>query len=134
TADEDEDPHSPLVSFFWAHMGWLLVHPPEMARLALIARYAPDIMRDPYYAWLERPLQWVWFALAVWALMFATAFGAVTLTGGTLADAIQFGLSILIWGGALRTVAVWHITWSVNSVTHVWGYRTYDTPDVSRNN
>jgi len=31
-------------------------------------------------------------------------------------------------------VAVWHITWSVNSVTHVWGYRNYDTPDVSRNN
>ena len=34
----------------------------------------------------------------------------------------------------MRTVVVWHATWSVNSVTHVWGYRNYDTPDSSRNN
>jgi stearoyl-CoA desaturase (delta-9 desaturase) len=34
----------------------------------------------------------------------------------------------------LRTVVVWHITWSINSVTHIWGYRNYETPDVSRNN
>ena len=40
----------------------------------------------------------------------------------------------LVSGAALRTVAVWHITWSVNSVSHVWGYRNYETPDVSRNN
>ena len=43
-------------------------------------------------------------------------------------------MSLLVWGGAFRTVAEWHITWSVNSVTHVWGYRNYATPDVSRNN
>jgi stearoyl-CoA desaturase (delta-9 desaturase) len=49
-------------------------------------------------------------------------------------DAIQFGSSLLVWGGALRTVVVWHTTWSVNSVTHIWGYRNYDTPDSSRNN
>ncbi len=41
---------------------------------------------------------------------------------------------MLVWGAVLRTVVVWHITWSVNSVTHVWGYRNYNTPDVSRNN
>ena len=40
----------------------------------------------------------------------------------------------MIWGAVLRTVVVWHLTWSVNSVTHVWGYRNYNTPDVSRNN
>ena len=34
----------------------------------------------------------------------------------------------------VRSVAVWHITWSVNSVTHVWGYRNYATDDTSRNN
>ena len=43
-------------------------------------------------------------------------------------------MSLLVWGAVLRTVVVWHITWSVNSVTHVWGYRNYNTPDVSRNN
>jgi len=61
-------------------------------------------------------------------------FASVNLTGGTTADAIQFGLSLLVWGVAVRTVAVWHITWSVNSITHLWGYRNYDTPDNSRNN
>ena len=54
--------------------------------------------------------------------------------GGTLGEAAQFGLSLLVWGVVLRTVVVWHITWSVNSVTHVWGYRNYETPDDSRNN
>jgi stearoyl-CoA desaturase (delta-9 desaturase) len=34
----------------------------------------------------------------------------------------------------LRTVLVWHITWSVNSLSHLWGYRAYDTRDQSRNN
>jgi stearoyl-CoA desaturase (delta-9 desaturase) len=48
--------------------------------------------------------------------------------------ALQLGLSWLVWGVFVRTLAVWHITWSVNSFTHVWGYRTFDTPDDSRNN
>src|SRR4029077_12700816 len=43
-------------------------------------------------------------------------------------------LSWVAWGVCLRTVAVWHITWSVNSVTHLWGYRNYETHDGSRNN
>jgi stearoyl-CoA desaturase (delta-9 desaturase) len=47
---------------------------------------------------------------------------------------VQFGLSLLTWGVWVRTVAVWHITWSVNSITHVWGYRNYQTDENSRNN
>ena len=39
-----------------------------------------------------------------------------------------------MWGVFVRTVLVWHITWSVNSVTHLWGYRNYETDDDSRNN
>jgi fatty-acid desaturase len=133
-ADEEADPHSPLAGFFWAHMGWLLVKSEDMARRPLIERYAKDIIRDPYYAWLERRSNWIRVALASWLVFFAVGFAFVVLTGGTLPDAAQFGLSLMIWGGVLRTVVVWHITWSVNSVTHVWGYRNYNTPDVSRNN
>ena len=40
----------------------------------------------------------------------------------------------MVWGVFVRTVAVWHITWSVNSLTHLWGYRTYETDENSRNN
>ena len=44
------------------------------------------------------------------------------------------GLSILMFGVFVRTVLVWHITWAINSVTHVWGYRNYETDEDSRNN
>jgi stearoyl-CoA desaturase (delta-9 desaturase) len=56
------------------------------------------------------------------------------LFGATPADASQMGLSILLFGVFVRTVLVWHITWAVNSVTHVWGYRNYETDEDSRNN
>ena len=45
-------------------------------------------------------------------------------------QALQFGLSLLVWGVFVRTVLVWHITWSVNSVTHMWGYRNYETDEI----
>jgi stearoyl-CoA desaturase (delta-9 desaturase) len=56
------------------------------------------------------------------------------LTTGSLLGAAQLGLSWLVWGVFVRLVAVWHITWSVNSVTHLWGYRNFETRDDSRNN
>lgn len=129
-ADEDDDPHSPLVSFFWAHMGWLMV---RMDRKKLIERYAKDIMRDPLYAWLERRSNWLKVVLALWIAYYTVGFAFVVASGGTTSAASQFGLSLLVWGAALRTVIVWHITFSVNSWTHVWGYRNYETPDASRN-
>jgi fatty-acid desaturase len=133
-ADEEQDPHSPLKSFFWAHMGWLLVKKEKIARRALVERYAKDISRDPFYAWIERRNNWMRIALLTWLGFFAVGFAFVLLAGGDLSDAIQFGLSLLIWGGALRTVFVWHTTWSVNSLSHIWGYRNYTTSDASRNN
>jgi fatty-acid desaturase len=133
-ADDEHDPHSPVVSLFWAHMGWLLVRMESMNRRTLIARYAKDIMRDPFYAWLERRDNWAKVALLSWIAYFTAGFAFVALSGGTQSAATQFGLSLFVWGAILRTVVVWHITWSINSVTHVWGYRNYETPDVSRNN
>jgi fatty-acid desaturase len=47
---------------------------------------------------------------------------------------LQFALSLLVWGVILRTVYVWHITWAVNSLSHLFGYRTYETGEQSRNN
>ena len=40
----------------------------------------------------------------------------------------------MIWGVIVRTVFVWHQTWAVNSLTHMWGYRSYSTDEDSRNN
>ena len=44
------------------------------------------------------------------------------------------GLPAVVWGGALRVCWVYHITWFVNSVCHVWGKQAYDAGDLSRNN
>ena len=133
-ADDEMDPHSPLKSFFWAHFGWLLVRPPDMKPAPMIDRYSRDLMRDPFYVMLEARKNWIKLTLASWMLLFMAGFAVSLISGGSLLDAFQFGSSLFVWGGALRTVFVWHTTWAVNSVTHVWGYRSYNTPDDSRNN
>ena len=133
-SDDEMDPHSPLKGFFWAHFGWLLMRSGDMRSKPLIDRYARDLMRDPFYVALERRKNWIKLSFVMWLAFFAAGYGAMLATGETAAAAAQFGTSLVIWGGALRTVFVWHTTWSVNSVTHLWGYRNYETPDRSRNN
>jgi len=133
-SDEPKDPHSPLVTFFWGHVGWLLVPNHALSRLDLYERYAKDLLRERFYMNLERRLLWVWINLALWVVFYAAGFLAGWATTGEVAGGVQFGLSLLVWGVFVRTVLVWHITWSVNSVTHLWGYRNYDTDENSRNN
>jgi len=133
-ADQQPDPHSPLASFFWAHIGWILVHQPELSRLGIYERYAKDILRDRFYVALERHHWLIWINLIQMPLFFAAGFTVAWLFGATPAEASQTGLSILLFGVFVRTVLVWHITWSVNSVNHLWGYRNYETDEDSRNN
>ncbi len=133
-ADGEQDPHSPLKSFFWGHFGWLLVRAEDMKPAPMTDRYARDVLRDPLYAWLERRKNWITLTFLSWVAFFVGGFLADLAMGAATADAVQFGLSCFVWGGPLRTVVVWHTTWSVNSVTHLWGYRNYETPDDSRNN
>ena len=133
-ADEQPDPHSPLANFFWGPCGWILVHQPELSRLGIYERYAKDILRDRFYVALERHGWLVWINLLQMPLFFAAGFAAAWLSGEPPALAAQTGLSILLFGVFVRTVLVWHITWAVNSVTHLWGYRSYETDEDSRNN
>ena len=135
-SDRHADPHSPREGIFWAHLLWLVrgTHEEDRERFSTTF-YAPDILRDPYYRWIESlPMPSLLFyiahTVAVIALM-ATAF--VGLYGPTT-EAVRMTLSALVWGVFVRTVIVWHITWSVNSLAHVFGYRNFDTPDASRNN
>jgi stearoyl-CoA desaturase (delta-9 desaturase) len=133
-ADEQSDPHSPLVHFLWAHMGWLIFKNRKTTRLRIVTRYAKDLLQDPFYARLERKFNWIWLVVISWGGFFVAGALVELLCGGGAMDALQFGLSLLIWGVFVRTVLVWHITWSVNSVTHLWGYRNYETDESSRNN
>jgi stearoyl-CoA desaturase (delta-9 desaturase) len=132
-SDDDPDPHSPLVTFFWGHVGWLLVENRQVNSVLTYDRYARDVLKDRFYFAFERNLLWVWVNLLQWIVFFGSGL-AVGWYRGTLMDGVQFGLSLLVWGVFVRTVAVWHITWSVNSATHLWGYRNYETDENSRNN
>jgi stearoyl-CoA desaturase (delta-9 desaturase) len=132
-ADEPGDPHSPRHSFFWGHMGWFLIYDPAVFNFGLYDRYARDLFLDRFYKWMERPrvgrnIEWVHWAAF---LVLGAVVGA--LSTWSALGAVQLGLSWLIWGVFVRTVVHLHATWAVNSVTHRWGYRNFDTKDDSRN-
>lgn len=133
-SDHQEDPHSPLVSTWWGHVGWLFVDNKNVSSFASYDKYVRDILRDPFYQWMERGLNWVWVYVAhgVAITLLGAAIGfAVT---GTLAGMLQWGVQWLLWGVIFRTIYTWHVTWGINSFSHLWGYRNYETRENSRNN
>jgi fatty-acid desaturase len=134
-SDEEDDPHSPLVTFAWGHVGWLMLVNRDLHGLPSYDRFARDVLRDRWYMSLEkRP----WSPLAIYALqiaLFAAAGWAIGALTGPAGDAWMMAASLVVWGVLVRTVLVWHITWSVNSLTHLFGYRNHDdTGENSRNN
>jgi fatty-acid desaturase len=131
-ADDRADPHSPLVNLFWAYVGWLFIENTDLNRQVAYDRYARDIIRDKFYRWIERAV--VWITLAQSVAYFAAGFLIELALGGTTHEALQFGVSLWLWGVIIRTVLVWHVTWCGNSFPHLFGYRNYETSDNSRNN
>jgi stearoyl-CoA desaturase (delta-9 desaturase) len=106
----------------------------ETNTLDFYERYSRDLLSDPFYLRLERGERRVWIYVAHAALFFLAGLAIGWISTGRYWGGVQFGASLLVWGVFLRTVIVWHVTWSVNSLTHIWGYRNYDTSDNSRNN
>ncbi len=124
-ADRPEDCHSPQVGgFWWSHVGWFLVRENFATRLRLV----PDLARYPELRWLDR------FDAAVPLLLFAALFA----TGAWLESAWPGlgtnGWQLVVWGFCLSTVALFHATFTINSLAHRFGSRRYETPDGSRNN
>jgi stearoyl-CoA desaturase (delta-9 desaturase) len=129
-SDEVGDPHSPHVGhggglrgmakgLFHAHMGWLFLHDQRGSKL----RFAPDLVRDPVIRLIDRTFfLWVVAGLAI-------PFGLGVALGGTVAA----GLTALLWGGGVRMFVVHHVTYSINSLCHVFGRRPFDTHDRSSN-
>ena len=133
-SDEAGDPHSPQENFFWGHMEW--VYTPDLKHKSLytVEKYIPDLITDPFLRWLHRGNKWVMIYLIHAAIFAAIGFALGFLIAETAERAIQIGLQVFLWGVVVRTVYVWHITWLVNSASHRWGYRSYGTNDMSRNN
>ena len=115
-------------------MGWLFVKSRDHDAVRHFERYARDLLRNPFYLRLERRLSWLWVYAAHTAVFFAAGLAWGLAATGDPRRGLQCGVSLLVWGVVFRTVLVWHITWSVNSLSHLWGYQSYGTDDQSRNN
>ena len=113
-SDTDLDPHTPRHGGFWAHMGWIIFGKSMHSDTALAGKYAPDLRKERFYRVLS---EWHWIPL--------TLLGLVTLIFG--------GIGMLLWVVPLRIVVGLHTTWLVNSATHMWGSRRFQTKDDSRN-
>ena len=113
-SDQPGDPHSPRDGAFWSHMGWILFGETNHNNTRMMSKYAPDLAKDRFYVWLNN-YHWIPIALLT-AVLWATG-----------------GFSLVLWGICLRVVAGLHVTWAVNSATHMFGERRFATRDDSRN-
>jgi len=111
-SDEPMDVHSPRQrGFWWSHMGWILVKRHSQTEWDRIK----DLAAYPELRALEKLHMVVVVGFAV----------ALYFIGGPTA---------LVWGFFVSTTLLWHGTFTINSLAHVWGGRRYETTDDSRNN
>jgi fatty-acid desaturase len=113
-SDKPGDPHSPREGAWWSHVGWIMFGETNHNNTAAMGKYAPDLAKDRFYVWLNN---YHWVPLTVSA-------GLLLAIGG---------LPLFLWGICVRVVFGLHATWLVNSATHMWGHRRFDTRDDSRN-
>lgn len=121
-SDQDEDPHTPMHGGWWSHVLWMLPKHETRYWSEMYRRFAPDMMSDRYIRFLNRTFLW-------WHV----GIGITLFTVGWLGWDLRMGFSFLVYGLFVRAVYVLHITWFVNSASHMWGYQTYQTDDNSRN-
>ena len=114
-SDSEGDPRVPSDSTSWAHMGWIMHGDSLHQDTAMLARYAPDLAKDRFHMLLSK---YHWVPMALLGLGLLAAGGWSWVMGGIL----------------FRTTLGLHATWLVNSATHLWGSRRFETRDDSRNN
>jgi len=110
-SDTDKDVHSPKRGVFWSHVGWIL----SSEFTAYSEQRVKDFAKYPELRWLN-----------TWHLVPALSMAGVLFLFG--------GWSALVWGFFVSTVMLWHGTFLVNSLNHIWGTRRYATTDTSKNN
>lgn len=123
-SDQANDPHSPRQhGFLWSHMGWFLSRENFSTKFSLVS----DLARYPELRFLDR------FDVLVPAVVGALLY----ITGEWLAITAPAlntnGAQLLVWGFVISTLAVYHVTFCVNSLAHVVGKRRYANRDDSGN-
>jgi len=127
-SDEVGDPHSPwrygtskravAKGLYYAHVGWLFDESQSP-----ISKYAPDIANDKDLRAISR-----WFPAIVVATLLLPA-----ILGGLITMSWVGALTAFFWATLVRVALVHHVTWSVNSVCHVFGTRPFESRDLSSN-
>jgi fatty-acid desaturase len=112
--DKQGDPHTPREGRMWSHVGWIVAGMAQKHERTVLERYVPDLLKDRFYVWLSR---YYYVPLIILA--------AVLLAVG--------GWGVVMWSVFLRVTLQLHATWLVNSATHLWGKRRFDTGEDSRN-
>jgi stearoyl-CoA desaturase (delta-9 desaturase) len=112
--DRFGDPHTPRDGGWWAHIGWVLRGTAQDHDQETLRQYTPDLLKDRYYVWLDK---------YYYVPLVAVGLGLLGLGGW----------QVLLWGVFLRVTLALHSTWLVNSATHMWGKRRFETGDDSRN-
>jgi stearoyl-CoA desaturase (delta-9 desaturase) len=112
--DADGDPHDSNRGMGWAHIEWLYRTSKDRLEPREYGRWAPDLMKDPVYRFLDR------YPIAI-----QVALGLLLFLIG--------GWSFVVWGVFVRLVVLYHCTWLVNSAAHQVGYRNFKTADRSTN-
>ena len=133
--DDASDPHSPMHGFFWGHVGWLVIKSDDLDRHPLMDRYAKDIRRDPFQAWLVKSDNWIFIAIASWLLFFVGGFSFAALTGSSLVGCVPVRIERADLGRD-RCERCWCCTspgWSIRPPT-CGAIAITQTPDDSRNN
>ncbi|MCP4510157.1 MAG: acyl-CoA desaturase, partial [Fuerstiella sp.] len=115
-------PHSPLIGAWWSHILWLFVKRKRTDQELLCRKYIPELTERPMMQFFEKT-----FAMWLWAQ------GLALIAAGWAVGGWQMAVSFVVWGMCVRMTAAYHTTWLINSATHLWGYRNYDTRDESRN-
>jgi fatty-acid desaturase len=121
-SDHEGDPHSPREGFWWSHMLWLAPYQGSEKQRELHERYAPDLLKDKWIVFISN-------TFILWHFVLGFALFAV----GYFCWDLYTAWSFVFYGMFLRLIYVLHGTWLVNSATHMWGYRNYETTDDSRN-
>jgi fatty-acid desaturase len=127
-SDHEGDPHSPTDGAWWSHAFWFMPNFGRKWHAEILNRYAPDMMKDKVMVALHYLFLPSHLACAIGLYLMGYFGPEIWGLGSNWA-----GWSMVFWGLGVRMVYVLHVTWFVNSATHLWGYRNYETTDNSRN-